>query len=78
MTKIDTVGKRFNEVSEFLKPIPTSKMFNGKRYNRHTSSFSEYDQKHMIMRMRKAGIKIRVVKYKRAGRTVYTMYTKSR
>ena len=78
MTKINTSGKRFNEIAHLVKAIPRSKVFSGKRYNLHTSSFSSVTQNNQAASFRKAGIKARIVEYKRAGRTVYSIYSKSR
>lgn len=74
---IETKGKRFNEIKHLVKEIPYLKKFDGETYSRFTSSFSDITQKQEAAKMRKAGIKVRTVKYKRAGRTVYTLYTKS-
>lgn len=74
---IETKGKRFNEIKHLVKEIPYSKKFNGETYSRFTSSFSDITQKQEAAKMRKAGIKVRTIKFKRAGRTVYTLYTKS-
>ena len=75
---INTKGKRFNEIAHLVKAIPNSKTFDGKRYNKHTSSFSSIEQENQANSFRKAGIKARIVIHKRAGRNVYTIYSRSR
>ena len=75
---IDTKGKRFNEINHLVKAIPDSKTFDRKRYNKHTSSFSLFEQQIQANSFRKGGIKARIVIHKRAGRNVYTIYSRSR
>lgn len=74
---IDTKGKRFNEIKHLVKPIPQSRKYDGVSYEKFTSSFSGIAQNIEAKKMRKAGIKVRTHKCKRAGRIVYTLYTKS-
>lgn len=74
--KINTAGKRFNEIAKYVAPIPTEKRFNGTRYKRFTSSFSKVAQVNEAKTMRNAGIKVRMVTYKRADRNVYTWYAR--
>lgn len=77
-TASNTRGLGFNQISNLVKAIPSSKTFDGKSYKRHTSSFSVISQNIEAKRFKKGGIKVRMVTYRRAGRNVYTLYTKSR
>ena len=74
--KSNTRSLRFNEIKHLVKEIPTGKKFDGKMYSRHTSSFSSISQSNAAKQMKNAGINVRTVVYKRAGRDVYTLYTR--
>ena len=74
--KINASGKRFNEIKHLVKAIPPTKTYSGVSYRRFTSSFSAVSQTNEAKRMKKAGMKVRMCTYKRAGRKVYTIYVK--
>lgn len=77
---ISTKQKSFNEIAHLVKKIPATKKFNGKTYQRFTSSFSEWAINTEIKRMKAAKgtlgsrTMVRKVVYRRAGRNVYTAY----
>lgn len=74
--KINTSGKRFNEIKHLVKVIPATKTYSGVSYRRFTSSFSKVTQNTEASKMKRAGVKVRMFTCRRAGRNVYTLYVK--